>query len=244
MNDFGKNCCVGISANSLADIHAAIKDSSIETAFSTTGKLRNTTGHNLVWDDIFDTPKNYVTFFEQEMNAILHVISQKLIALHTGCRASRRACPQQDHRSQGGTELPSFRVQPSIRFLGLGSSSLSGSPMPPAARRDRSSAARAMVQRTPADSPTGFLARPAGILGDGHHVMHAAVVPHLVEIDHFFAAITPLGAQILHIHVVEMGASQITPCSSRNPLRWLSISCSNRAPIRPPTLQEIRPKRI
>ena len=57
----------------------AIKDFSIETAFATTGKLRNTTGHNLVWDDIFDTPKNYVDLFDQEVNAILHVISQKLI---------------------------------------------------------------------------------------------------------------------------------------------------------------------
>jgi len=78
-NDFGNSCSVCTSAESLADIHAAIKDSSIETAFSTTGKLRNTTGHNLVWDDIFDTPRNYVDLFEQEMNAIFHVISQKLI---------------------------------------------------------------------------------------------------------------------------------------------------------------------
>jgi|ERR1051326_8782875 hypothetical protein len=78
-NDFGNKCSVTISASTLADIHAAIKDSSIEIAFGTTGKLRNTTGHNLVWDDIFDKPKNYVDLFEQEMNAILHVISQKLI---------------------------------------------------------------------------------------------------------------------------------------------------------------------
>jgi len=78
-NDFGKKCSVDISADTLADIHAAIKDSSVEAAFGTTGKLRNTTGHNLVWDNIFDTPTNYVDLFEQEMNAILHVISQKLI---------------------------------------------------------------------------------------------------------------------------------------------------------------------
>jgi hypothetical protein len=78
-NDFGKKCTVRIDAAALADITAAIKDSSIETAFEITGKLRNTTGHNLVWDDIFDTPKNYVDLFEQEMNAILHVISPKLI---------------------------------------------------------------------------------------------------------------------------------------------------------------------
>jgi hypothetical protein len=79
INDFGNKCSVAISADTLGDIHAASKDPSIETAFATTGKLRNTTGHNLVWDDIFDTPKNYVDLFEQEMNAILHLISQKLI---------------------------------------------------------------------------------------------------------------------------------------------------------------------
>jgi len=78
-NDFGNKCSVTISADTLGDIHAAITDSSVETAFAITGRLRNTTGHNLVWDDIFDTPKNYVDLFEQEMNAILHVISQKLI---------------------------------------------------------------------------------------------------------------------------------------------------------------------
>jgi hypothetical protein len=79
-NDFGPNCSVNISADTLAEIHAAIKgSSSIETAFEITGKLRNTTGHNLVWDDIFDVPKNYVDLFEQEMNAILYVVSQNLI---------------------------------------------------------------------------------------------------------------------------------------------------------------------
>ena len=65
-----------------------------------------------------------------------------------------------------------------------------------------------MAQRTPADSPTGFPARPAGILGDGHHVMHAAVVPHLVEID-YLRRDHPAGRQILHIHVVEMGARRL-----------------------------------
>jgi hypothetical protein len=79
--DFRINSSANIntSADTLADIHGDIKDSSIVTAFSTTGKLRNTTGHNLVWDNVFDTPKNYTELFDQEMNAIFHVISQKLI---------------------------------------------------------------------------------------------------------------------------------------------------------------------
>ena len=46
--DFGNKGSVTVSADTLGDIHAAIKDSSIETAFATTGQLRNITGHNLV----------------------------------------------------------------------------------------------------------------------------------------------------------------------------------------------------
>jgi hypothetical protein len=81
-NDFGSRCSVSIAADTLANILAGVTDSSMETAFGTTGRLRNTTGHNLIWDDIFDTPKNYVDLFDQEMNAVLHVISQKLIGPH------------------------------------------------------------------------------------------------------------------------------------------------------------------
>jgi hypothetical protein len=62
---------------SLNNIHAAIQGStSEETAFSTAAKLRNTTGHNLVWDDIFATPRQYVDLFQQVVNAILFVISK------------------------------------------------------------------------------------------------------------------------------------------------------------------------
>jgi hypothetical protein len=79
--DFGPGCSgVDRQANSLADIHGAIQNgTSRETAFSTAAKLRNTTGHNLVWDDIFATPAKYVDLFQQVMNAVLHVISQKLV---------------------------------------------------------------------------------------------------------------------------------------------------------------------
>jgi hypothetical protein len=68
------------SAQSLAEIHGLIGASnSIETAFGTAAKLRNTTGHNLVWDDIFDNPRMYVDLFQQVMNAILYMISVKFI---------------------------------------------------------------------------------------------------------------------------------------------------------------------
>jgi hypothetical protein len=65
-------------AESLEEIRAAIQGSaSVLTAFSTTAKLRNTTGHNLVWDDIFSTPAKYEELFNQVMNALLYVVAQK-----------------------------------------------------------------------------------------------------------------------------------------------------------------------
>ena len=78
--DFGLAAAPSTSAGSLTEIYDAIQGSaSIETAFSTAAKLRNTTGHNLVWDDIFSTPGRYVELFEQVMNALLHVVSLKLL---------------------------------------------------------------------------------------------------------------------------------------------------------------------
>jgi hypothetical protein len=46
-------------------------------AFMTAGKLRNTTGHNLVWDDVFSEPEIFVELFHQVMNAILYVVDVK-----------------------------------------------------------------------------------------------------------------------------------------------------------------------
>jgi len=68
------------SAQTLKEIHDAIQGGSdVETAFATAAKLRNTTGHNLVWDDVFATHQNYVDLFQQVMNALLFVIARKLI---------------------------------------------------------------------------------------------------------------------------------------------------------------------
>lgn len=78
--DFGDGCAsVRGSADTLEEIHRAIQDSSIETAFGTAVKLRNTTGHNIVWDDIFNTPRKYADLFDQLTNAILHVICRKFV---------------------------------------------------------------------------------------------------------------------------------------------------------------------
>jgi hypothetical protein len=65
--------------NPLAAILAAANATDIVTAFTTTGKLRNTTGHNLDRDNIFDQPANYVTLFQQVVNAIFYVISVKYV---------------------------------------------------------------------------------------------------------------------------------------------------------------------
>jgi hypothetical protein len=73
----GMNPFVGgdFQANSLEEIHAAIdNDRPMETAFKTAGKLRNTTGHNLVRDNIFDTSDKYLDLSRQVMNAVFYVI--------------------------------------------------------------------------------------------------------------------------------------------------------------------------
>ena len=79
--DFINDFCPGISttATSLKGILDAIIDDTMETAFNTTAKLRNTTGHNLVWDDIFDNSANYEDLVNQELNALFYVIQRKFL---------------------------------------------------------------------------------------------------------------------------------------------------------------------
>ena len=77
INDF----CPRIStrATSLKTILDAISDDTMVTAFNTTAKLRNTTGHNLVWDDIFNNSANYKALVNQELNALFYVIQRKFL---------------------------------------------------------------------------------------------------------------------------------------------------------------------
>lgn len=49
------------------------------TAFNVTSQLRNTTGHNLVWDDVFSNPDNFRRFVEQQVNAILYIAGAKFL---------------------------------------------------------------------------------------------------------------------------------------------------------------------
>ncbi len=63
------------------DIIDKISTNDTTTAFETTAKLRNTTGHKLTWDDHFSD--HYGVLFEQEVNAIL-LIAQKNLTLTSG----------------------------------------------------------------------------------------------------------------------------------------------------------------
>jgi len=69
---------VRTSADSLQDIITGITGDSMRSAFTTTAKLRNTTGHNLVWDDeVFEDPDQYKQLFHQEINALPYLVSVK-----------------------------------------------------------------------------------------------------------------------------------------------------------------------
>lgn len=67
---------VDTSSHSLQQIVEDIQGDTMKSAFNTTAKLRNTTGHNLVWDDIFD-PTPYKALFIQELNALLYLVAVK-----------------------------------------------------------------------------------------------------------------------------------------------------------------------
>ncbi len=66
------------SSYSIKAIYDYVPDNSIESAFTVTTMLRNTTGHNLIWDDeVFKDSQKYEVLFQQEMNAILYLIDKK-----------------------------------------------------------------------------------------------------------------------------------------------------------------------
>jgi len=67
------------NANTLQEIVKTIGND-LQTAFNTTSKLRNTTGHNLVWDDVFNKSDNFKILYEQQVNAILYIIQKKFLS--------------------------------------------------------------------------------------------------------------------------------------------------------------------
>ncbi|MFH1756538.1 MAG: hypothetical protein ABH969_00680 [Pseudomonadota bacterium] len=75
-------CVVESKAASLREIYDGITANDIKTAFDTTARLRNTTGHNLIWQDVEDVlgnPEKYRKLFEQEVNALLFIIERKFL---------------------------------------------------------------------------------------------------------------------------------------------------------------------
>ena len=78
-NDFRHG--ISTKATSLKGILDAINDdtNTMVTAFNTTARLRNTTGHDLAWDDIFDNSANYEALVNQELNALFYAIQRKFL---------------------------------------------------------------------------------------------------------------------------------------------------------------------
>ena len=76
-SDFGTG--VQTRADTLQEILDAVNDNSLLTAFCTTSRIRNTTGHNLVWDNIFNSSQNYEILSNQIINAIFYVVEKKFV---------------------------------------------------------------------------------------------------------------------------------------------------------------------
>lgn len=62
------------SAPDLNSILSNATDNSLKTSFSVCAQLRNTAGHDLRRDDIFQKPEDYKMLTEKQMNAILFVV--------------------------------------------------------------------------------------------------------------------------------------------------------------------------
>lgn len=73
-NDFpGVRATVG--AVSWQAIRNSMRDQTLQTAFSVTGKLRNLLAHNLTSVDGFGGPEEYRAYFEQEVNSVFYLVS-------------------------------------------------------------------------------------------------------------------------------------------------------------------------
>lgn len=67
---------------SAPDLHSILSnatDDTLKTSFSITAQLRNTAGHDLRRDDIFQNPDDFKLLADKQMNAILFVVKEALI---------------------------------------------------------------------------------------------------------------------------------------------------------------------
>jgi hypothetical protein len=69
---------INLSPHSLDEIVHEIQPGDFKSAFVTTANIRNTVGHNLVWDDMFNFD-NYRLLFQQQVDAILYIVSKKFL---------------------------------------------------------------------------------------------------------------------------------------------------------------------
>lgn len=77
IDDFGGG--INTHATSLQVILDNIADNTVTTAFTVTARLRNTTGHNLIWDNIFENTEHFIVFTHQVINSLLYVIERKFL---------------------------------------------------------------------------------------------------------------------------------------------------------------------
>ena len=75
-SDFS-GCRMSQTKNTLIEIINEVAGLDYKSTFETTAKLRNTTGHKLLWDNVFSDITNYKKLYEQEIMAILYVITKQ-----------------------------------------------------------------------------------------------------------------------------------------------------------------------
>jgi len=75
--DFGSGFAT--TAHDVKEILGTLTGGQIRDAFTVSAQVRNTTGHNLVWDDAFTDPSAFSQMFEFETNAMLFVVLRKFL---------------------------------------------------------------------------------------------------------------------------------------------------------------------
>lgn len=63
-------------ASDLASILLIATDETLKTSFNVSSQLRNTAGHDVRRDDIFQNPEDYKKLYEKQLNAIFYIIKK------------------------------------------------------------------------------------------------------------------------------------------------------------------------
>ena len=78
LSDFSLVAAPDTRANLLQDIVNASTALDTNTVFSNTARLRNTTGHKIIWDNPFTSPDVYEKLYKQIATALLYVVAKKV----------------------------------------------------------------------------------------------------------------------------------------------------------------------